>query len=73
MVAAGPLREDRRDEFLAFVRQAINDLGASDPELLCVVLPYREHITGNDDFGALRLNLERMREREVGGGIQGDS
>jgi hypothetical protein len=53
------------DRFLEFVKRAVDDLGPSDAELLKLVFPYREHITGNDKLGALRHNLEEVRTRHA--------
>jgi hypothetical protein len=63
LVARGRLPDEGLDQFLATVRQAIDDVGTSHPELLRLVLPYREYITGDDGLGALRRNLERIQAR----------
>jgi hypothetical protein len=60
VVARGRIPDEGLDQFLTALRQAIADLGTTDPELLRVVLPYREYITGDDGLGALRRNLERI-------------
>ena len=49
------------DRFLEIVKQAVDDLGPEDSELIKLVLPYCEYITGNDKLGLLRRNLERVR------------
>jgi hypothetical protein len=51
------------DQFLAGLRHAIDDVGTANPELLRLVMPYREYITGEDGLGALRRNLERIQAR----------
>ena len=51
------------DQFLATLRQAIDDMGTAHPDLLRLVLPYREYITGDDGLAALRRNLERIQAR----------
>ncbi|MFI5456429.1 MAG: hypothetical protein ACHRXM_13350 [Isosphaerales bacterium] len=63
LVARGGLPDEGLDEFLASLRQAIDDVGTAHPDLLRLVLPYREYITGNDGLGALRRNLERIQAR----------
>ena len=63
LVARGGLPDEGVEQFLATVRQAIDDVGTSHPELLRLVLPYREYITGDDGLGALRRNLERIQAR----------
>jgi len=49
------------DRFLEIVKQAVDDLGPGDSELLKLVLPYCQYITGNDKLGVLRRNLEQIR------------
>jgi hypothetical protein len=49
------------DEFLDVLRQAVGDLGPSDPDLLRLVFPYRQFITGNDGLAALRRNLQQVQ------------
>jgi hypothetical protein len=63
VVAQGGIPGDGLDQFLAALRQAIDDVGTANPELLRLVLPYREYITGDDGLGALRRNLERIHAR----------
>jgi hypothetical protein len=57
------LPDEGLDQFLAGLRQAIDDVGTANPELLRLVMPYREYITGEDGLGALRRNLERIQAR----------
>ena len=52
---------DGLDQFLTTLRQAVDDVGTTDPELLHLVLPYREYIDGEDQLSALRHNLERIQ------------
>ena len=59
------LPDDGLDQFLAIVRQAVDDLGTANPELLHLVLPYREYINGDKGLGALRRNLERIEPHET--------
>jgi hypothetical protein len=61
LIARIHLPDDGLDQFLATVQQAVNDLGTADPELLRLVLPYREYINGDEGLGALRRNLERIQ------------
>jgi len=63
LVARIHLPDDGLDQFLATVRQAVDDLGTANPELLRLVLPYREYINGDEGLGALRRNLERIQEQ----------
>jgi hypothetical protein len=62
------LPEEGLDQFLQSVKQAVDGLGASHPELLRLVLPYREYINGDDGLSALRQNLERI-STEVSAGL----
>ena len=57
------LPDEGLDQFLAGLRQAIDDVGTANPELLRLVMPYREYINGEDGLGALRRNLERIQAR----------
>jgi len=65
LVARGGLPDEGLDQFLASLRQAIDDLGTAHPDLLRLVLPYRGYITGDDGLGALRRNLERIQARRA--------
>jgi len=53
--------EEGLDRFLEIVKQAVDELGPGDSELIKLVLPYCEYITGNDQLGVLRRNLEQIR------------
>ena len=57
------LPDEGLDQFLAGLRHAIDDVGTANPELLRLVMPYREYINGEDGLGALRRNLERIQAR----------
>ena len=57
------LPDEGLDQFLAALRHAIDDVGTANPDLLRLVMPYREYITGDDGLGALRRNLERIQAR----------
>ena len=63
LIARGDLPNEGLDQFLATLKQAIDDVGTAHPDLLRLVLPYREYITGDDGLGALRRNLERIQAR----------
>ena len=52
------LPEEGLDQFLAVVKQTVNDVGAADPDLLRLVEPYREYITGDDGLAILRRSLD---------------
>ncbi len=57
------LPEEGLEEFLETLRQAIDDVGTTHPELLRLALPFREYIEGDDGLGVLRRNLERIQAR----------
>jgi len=57
------LPDEGLDQFLAALQHAIDDVGTANPDLLRLVMPYREYITGEDGLGALRRNLERIQAR----------
>lgn len=56
--------EEGLDRFLEIVKQAVDDLGPGDSELIRLVLPYCKYITGNDKLGVLRRKLEQIRTRD---------
>jgi hypothetical protein len=62
-VTEARLPEEGLDEFLEVLRQAVDDVGTTHPELLRLALPFREYITGDDGLSALRRNLERIQAR----------
>ncbi len=63
LVARARLPEEGLDEFLDMLRQAVDDVGTTHPDLLRLALPFREHIEGDDGLAALRRNLERIQAR----------
>jgi hypothetical protein len=65
LMARVALPDEGLDEFLGVLKQAVNGLGASDPELLELVMPYREVISGGNGLRALRRNLDRIRQDET--------
>ena len=56
--------EEGLDRFLDIVKQAVDELGPADSELISLVLPYCKYITGNDKLGVLRRKLEQLRSRD---------
>ena len=65
LMARVALPEEGLDDFLNVLKQAVNGLGASDTDLLELVMPYREHISGGNGLRALRRNLDRIRQGEA--------
>ncbi len=63
VIAAHGLPEQGVDALLAALARVVNLGGASEPELLDLVKPYRELITGGD-FRVLRKHLDRVRDDE---------
>jgi hypothetical protein len=63
LVAQGRLPDEGLDQFLAILRQAVDDVGTTHTELLRLAWPFREYITGDDGLGALKRNLERIHSR----------
>ncbi|HMB08854.1 MAG TPA: hypothetical protein VKP69_34645, partial [Isosphaeraceae bacterium] len=64
LMARVRLPDEGVDEFLALLKNAVNGLGASDPKLLELVMPYRDIIEGGNGLRALRRNLDRIRQGE---------
>lgn len=48
------------DEFLIAVKYAVNHVGVDHPELLRLVWPYREYITGEDGLATLQRQVEQL-------------
>jgi hypothetical protein len=65
LIARANLPEQGVDEFLTLLKLVVNGLGASDADLLELVMPYRELITGGTGLRALRRNLDRIRQEEA--------
>jgi hypothetical protein len=63
LVARVHLPNEGLDQFLTALKQAVDDVGATHPELLRLVWPYREYISSDDGLTALKRNLERIEER----------
>jgi hypothetical protein len=63
LIARGRLPNEGLDQFLAILRQAVDDVGTTHTELLRLAWPFREYITGDDGLGALKRNLERIQSR----------
>ncbi len=67
LMARVQLPDEGLDAFLELLKQTVNGLGASDAELLDLVMPFREHISGGNGLRALRRNLDRLRQEESSG------
>jgi hypothetical protein len=63
LVARTRLPDEGLDEFLDVLKQAVEDVGATHPELLRLTLPFREYITGSNGLDVLRRHLERIQAR----------
>ncbi len=63
VIAAHALPEEGVEEFLAALARVVNHGGASEPDLLDLVKPYRELVTGGD-FRVLRKHLDRIRDED---------
>jgi hypothetical protein len=66
LVARMHLPEEGLDQFLTAVRKAIADVGPANPELLRLVLPYREYINDEEGLISLQRNLERAQPQKTG-------
>jgi hypothetical protein len=53
------------EQFLVALRHVVDDLGTADPELLRLVLPYREYINGEEGLSALSRNLDRIQPQKT--------
>ena len=51
------------EQFLSALRDVVEDLGNANPEVLRLVLPYREFINGEEGLGTLSRNLERLQHQ----------
>jgi hypothetical protein len=65
LVAKMHLPDEGLDQFLATLRKAVADVGTANPELLRLVLPYREYINGEEGLSVLRRNLERIQPQKT--------
>ncbi len=63
VIATHKIPDDGLDEFNAVLARVVNLGGSSEPELLELVRPFRELITGSD-FRALRKHLDRLQDEE---------
>jgi len=63
VIASHDLPGEGVDAMLAALVRVVNHGGASEPELLDLVKPFRELITGGD-FRVLRKHLDRIRDDE---------
>lgn len=64
VIARYHLPDEGVEEFEAALTKVISGLGASDPELIELVMPYRDLLTGGE-FRALRKHLDRFRQEEA--------
>ncbi len=65
LLARSHVPDEGLDRFLEIVKQAVDELGPEDSELIKLVLPYCQYITGNDKLGVLRRNLEQIRSQNA--------
>ena len=63
MIARFHLPDEGVDEFQTALAKVISGFGASDPQMLELVMPYRDLLTGAD-FRAVRRNLDHIRQVE---------
>jgi len=63
VIAAHDLPDEGVDALLAALNRVVNHGGSAEPELLDLVKPFRELITGGD-FRVLRKHLDRVRDDE---------
>ena len=64
VMAAHDLPGEGSEAFLAALARVVNHGGAGEPELLDLVKPFRELITGGD-FRVLRKHLDRIKDDET--------
>ncbi|HEY2154599.1 MAG TPA: hypothetical protein VGH33_03150 [Isosphaeraceae bacterium] len=63
VIATHKIPDDGLDEFNAVLARVVNLGGSSEPELLELVRPFRELITGSD-LRTLRKHLDRIQDEE---------
>jgi hypothetical protein len=63
VIASHHLPEEGVEEFQEVVARVIASLGAGDPNLLELISPYRDLVTGSD-FRAVRKHLDRIRHEQ---------
>jgi hypothetical protein len=56
------LPEEGLDRFLELLREAVEELGPDDLQLIRLVYPYRSHVSGDDELDELRQNLDQIRQ-----------
>ena len=64
-LVARPQLPEGLEQFLTVLRQVVVDLGTANPELLRLVLPYREYMNGVDGLSALCRNLDRIQPQKA--------
>jgi hypothetical protein len=62
LMARVQLPDEGLDDFLNLLKQVVSGLGASEPEVLELVMPFREHISGGNGLRAVRRNLDRIKD-----------
>jgi hypothetical protein len=65
LVAKIHLPDEGLDQFLATLRKTVADVGTTNPELLRLLLPYREYINGEEGLSILRRNLDRIQPQKT--------
>lgn len=60
------LPDEGVEDFRDVLSRVVAGLGASDPQVLELIMPFRDLIDGWSEFRALRRNLDRAREDESG-------
>lgn len=56
------LPEEGHGRFLDLVKEAVDELGPDDPQLLSLVYPYRKYVSGDDELDDLTHHLEQARQ-----------
>ena len=57
---ASEFPDEGLDEFLTCLKEAVEELGVGHPELIHLVWPYRQYISGDDGLAALMPQFEQM-------------
>ena len=57
--------EEGLDRFLDLLKEAVDELGSDDLQLIRLVYPYRDYLSGDDELEDLRRNLEQIRQDQV--------
>jgi hypothetical protein len=62
VIAACDLPREGLTEFRSALAEVVQGFGASDPDVLQLVAPYRELVAEGNEFRALRRNLDRVAQ-----------